>query len=54
MCNFIFVSFVFTGWGVSISAKSFSLIAFLLFLDEKKQKSRATEKKAKNYSSGVK
>ena len=27
---------------------------FVLFLDEKNQKSRATEKKAKNYSSGVK
>jgi len=28
--------------------------AFFLFLDEKKQKSRAAEKKAKNQSSGVK
>jgi len=27
---------------------------FLLFLDKKKQKSRAAEKKAKNQSSGVK
>jgi len=28
--------------------------AFVLFLDEKNQKSRAAEKKAKNCSSGVK